>query len=62
MDKLRDPGEMVTPVPVATDSSGTPIEISEWLRELELEQYTSAFRENAIDSKILPTLTADDLH
>jgi len=46
---------------MATNSSGTPIEIAQWLRELGLEQYTDAFRENAIDAKILPTLTADDL-
>jgi class 3 adenylate cyclase len=46
---------------VATGPSGTPIEIARWLRELGLEQYTDAFRDNAIDSKILPTLTADDL-
>jgi class 3 adenylate cyclase len=46
---------------VAANSSGTPIEIAQWLRELGLEQYAEAFRENAIDAKILPTLTADDL-
>jgi class 3 adenylate cyclase len=46
---------------VATNSSETPIEIAQWLRELGLEQYADAFRENAIDAKILPTLTADDL-
>src|SRR6516165_9379494 len=46
---------------MATNSSGTTIEIAQWLRELGLEQYTDAFHENAIDAKILPTLTADDL-
>ena len=46
---------------MATNSSGTPIEIAQWLRDLGLEQYAKAFRENAIDAKILPTLTADDL-
>ena len=46
---------------MATNSSGTPIEIAQWLGELGLEQYAEAFRENAIDAKILPTLTADDL-
>jgi hypothetical protein len=46
---------------VAANHSGTPIEITQWLRELGLEQYTEAFRDNAIDAKILPTLTADDL-
>jgi class 3 adenylate cyclase/tetratricopeptide (TPR) repeat protein len=37
------------------------IEISDWLRKLGLEQYAPAFRDNAIDSKVLPRLTADDL-
>ena len=46
---------------MAANHSGTPIEITQWLRELGLEQYTEAFRDNAIDAKILPTLTADDL-
>ena len=41
---------------MATNSSGTTIEIAQWLRELGLEQYTDAFHENAIDEKILPTL------
>src|SRR6202165_4479667 len=37
------------------------IEISNWLRGLGLEQYASAFRDNAIDAEILRELTADDL-
>ena len=37
------------------------IEISDWLRELGLEQYASAFDDNAIDAEILRELTADDL-
>src|SRR5689334_18671130 len=37
------------------------IEISDWLRNLGLEQYAPAFRDNAIDSKVLPRLTAEDL-
>jgi len=36
------------------------IEITNWLRKLGLEQYASAFRDNAIDSKVLPRLTAED--
>jgi len=46
---------------VASNSAGKPIEILQWLRELGLEQYADAFRDNAIDAKILPTLTANDL-
>jgi class 3 adenylate cyclase len=37
------------------------IEISDWLRGLRLEQYASAFQDNAIDAEILRELTADDL-
>ena len=37
------------------------IEITDWLRKLGLEQYASAFRDNAIDSKVLPRLTSEDL-
>src|SRR3974390_1886424 len=32
-----------------------------WLRSLGLEQYEAAFRENAINEKVLPNLTAEDL-
>src|SRR5262245_2870053 len=32
-----------------------------WLRSLGLEQYEEAFRENAIDDAVLPSLTAEDL-
>ena len=37
------------------------IEITDWLRELGLEQYAPAFRDNAIDAELLPRLTAEDL-
>src|SRR5262245_61566557 len=37
------------------------IEISDWLGKLGLEQYAPAFRDHAIDSKVLPRLTAEDL-
>jgi class 3 adenylate cyclase len=37
------------------------IEIAGWLRELGLEQYAPAFRDNAIDARILPSLTVEDL-
>jgi class 3 adenylate cyclase len=37
------------------------IEITDWLRELGLEQYASAFHDNAIDAAVLPSLTAEDL-
>jgi class 3 adenylate cyclase len=37
------------------------IEITDWLRDLALEQYEPAFRANDIDAEVLPKLTADDL-
>jgi class 3 adenylate cyclase len=38
-----------------------PVDVTDWLRELGLEQYAPAFRENAIDANVLRSLTADDL-
>src|SRR5215472_1381370 len=32
-----------------------------WLRDLKLERYVSAFRDNDIDADVLPKLTAEDL-
>src|SRR5215472_13919269 len=37
------------------------VDIAAWLRDLGLEQYEEAFRDNAIDAAVLPELTADDL-
>jgi class 3 adenylate cyclase/predicted ATPase len=37
------------------------MDFKSWLRRLGLEQYETAFRENEIDDKILPSLTAEDL-
>lgn len=37
------------------------MEIGDWLRQLGLERYETAFRDNEIDAEILPRLTADDL-
>ena len=37
------------------------MDVASWLRNLRLEQYAAAFRENAVDAEVLPTLTADDL-
>src|SRR6478735_7210106 len=37
------------------------IDVAQWLRELGLAQYEEAFRRNAIDARVLPELTADDL-
>jgi SAM domain (Sterile alpha motif) len=37
------------------------VDVGAWLRELGLERYQQAFRENEIDAEVLPKLTADDL-
>jgi class 3 adenylate cyclase len=37
------------------------VDVGAWLRELGLERYQQAFRENEIDAEILPKLTTDDL-
>ena len=37
------------------------MDIVAWLRELGLERYAQAFRDNDVDARILPHLTADDL-
>src|SRR5271166_2644746 len=37
------------------------MDVGAWLRNLGLGQYEAVFRDNAIDSDVLPSLTADDL-
>jgi hypothetical protein len=37
------------------------VDVFAWLRELGFGQYEGAFRDNAIDERVLPSLTADDL-
>jgi class 3 adenylate cyclase len=37
------------------------MDLADWLRGLGLEQYEDAFRDNEIDWRVLPSLTADDL-
>ena len=37
------------------------MDIAVWLRSLGLEQYALAFRDNDIESEMLPQLTAEDL-
>jgi SAM domain (Sterile alpha motif) len=40
---------------------GAVMDIAVWLRSLGLEQYETAFSENEITEKVLPSLTAEDL-
>src|SRR5437588_390651 len=37
------------------------MDVGAWLGELGLEQYEAAFRENAVDAEVLPTLTGEEL-
>jgi class 3 adenylate cyclase/tetratricopeptide (TPR) repeat protein len=37
------------------------MDIAAWLREVGLERYEQAFRDNDVDAKVLPHLTAEDL-
>jgi class 3 adenylate cyclase len=37
------------------------MDVANWLRALGLERYEATFRENDVDTKLLPNLTADDL-
>ena len=37
------------------------MDVAVWLRGLGLERYDQAFRDNEIDEKVLPGLTAEDL-
>ena len=42
-------------------SKGATIDVGAWLRGLGLGEYEATFRENAINEKVLPNLTAEDL-
>ena len=42
-------------------SKGATIDVGAWLQDLGLGQYDAIFRENAINEKVLPNLTAEDL-
>ena len=37
------------------------MDVGGWLRNLGLEQYEAVFRENEINERVLPSLTAEDL-
>jgi class 3 adenylate cyclase len=37
------------------------VDVTSWLRDLGLERYAAAFRDNDIDAEVLPNLTAEDL-
>ena len=37
------------------------MDLGDWLRSLGIEEYEAAFRDNKIDERSLPSLTAEDL-
>jgi hypothetical protein len=45
----------------AVTGKAMTIDVGDWLRGLGLGQYEAAFRENEINEKVLPHLTAEDL-
>jgi class 3 adenylate cyclase len=47
--------------PSVTEPEETAVDVASWLRDLGLERYEATFRENDLDAKLLPNLTADDL-
>jgi hypothetical protein len=42
-------------------SKGATVDVGAWLQDLGLGQYRATFRENAINEKVLPNVTAEDL-
>src|SRR3954454_22802092 len=44
-----------------TEPEVTAVDVGAWLKSLGLEQYEAAFRENAVDAEVLPTLTGEEL-
>jgi len=37
------------------------MDVGAWLRELGLDQYEAAFRENGVDAEVLPALMGEEL-
>jgi SAM domain (Sterile alpha motif) len=52
---------MVLVVSASPLPCGGGVDIDTWLRELGLERYEQAFRDNDVDAKVLRQLTAGDL-
>ncbi len=44
-----------------TEPEDAAVDVGSWLRDLGLEQYEAAFRENGVSAEVLRHLTADDL-
>jgi SAM domain (Sterile alpha motif) len=59
LDMVGPPGRWSAPS--VTEPEETAVDVVSWLRNLGLERYEAAFRENDVDAEVLPTLTADEL-
>jgi hypothetical protein len=46
---------------IGTEPEATAVDVASWLRNLGLERYEAAFRENDVSSDVLRDLTAEDL-
>ena len=46
---------------IGTKPEATAVDVASWLRNLGLERYEAAFRENDVRAEALRHLTADDL-
>ena len=44
-----------------TEPEDAAVDVGSWVRNLGLEQYEAAFRENGVSAEVLRHLTADDL-
>ena len=44
-----------------TEPEDTAVDVGSWLRNLGLERYEAAFRENDVNAEVLRHLTAEDL-
>ena len=43
-----------------TEPEDAAVDVGSWLRDLGLERYGAAFRENGVSAEVLRHLTADD--
>jgi hypothetical protein len=50
-----------TPPRSTTEPEAAAVDVATWLRNVDLERYEAAFRENGVRPEVLCHLTADDL-
>jgi len=59
LDTAAPPGRYFAPT--VTEPEGAAMDVASWLRNLGLERYEAAFRDNDVGADLLCQLTADDL-